>query len=148
MKKFILNLAVVIALLLIVSTVLQLLISWRISDKSINGKDNFHIVKGQVNDIVFMGSSRSAQHFDPGIFRDSLGLKCVNVGVAGHGDLTMQTLRMKYYLLNNPPPKIVMLNFDPLCTYGPYNPDKNENLIEKHFYARYAFMPDKDDRMV
>jgi hypothetical protein len=147
-RKFIANVLVMILLLLGISLVLQLGITYKIRNKTINGQDNFHVIKGQNNDLVFLGSSRCSEHFDPKFFKDSLGLKSVNLGVNGHGDLTMQTIRLKYYLRNNVPPRVAVLNFDPISTYGPYNIEDNNNFIEKNYYARYAFYPVNEDTML
>lgn len=148
MKQFILKILLVAFLTLVIATVIQLVISFAIKDKTINGQDNFHVIKNQKNDIIFLGSSRCTEHFDPKFFRDSFGLRSVNLGVNGHGDITMQNIRLNYYLAYNPPPRIVMLNFDPIGALGPYDISKNENLIEKHYYARYAFWPKNEDTML
>ena len=148
MKKFLVNITIILLLSLGVAALFQAAISYRIKGKSINGKDNFHTIMNQQNDIVFLGSSRCTEHFDPHFFRDSLGINSVNLGVSGHGDLTMQFIKLTCYLHDNPPPKIAMLNFDPISTYGPYDVSKNENFIEKHFFARYAFWPQGDDTTI
>ena len=148
MKKFLINILIIFLLLLGVCSLFQALISSRIRNKTINGKDNFHVINNQHNDVVFLGSSRCTEHFDPGFFKDSLGLKTANLGVNGHGDITMDLIRLKYYLKHNPPPRIAMVNFDPISTYGPFDISKNENLIQKHFFARYAFAAKDEDMMI
>ncbi len=148
MKKFIKNIFIFIFILLLCCAAIQLLVSWHIKGKSIYGQDNFHIIKNQDNRLIFLGSSRCIRHFDPKFFQESLGISSVNLGVNGHSNLTMPMLRLKYYLHYNKTPQFAILNFDPISTYGSYNIDDNENLIEKNYYSRYAFLPADDDTMI
>jgi hypothetical protein len=148
MKKFVVKMAAFIFILLVVSTLLQLAISYRIKNRTTTGHDNFHIIRGEKNDIVFLGSSRCLEHYDPRIFEDSLGIKAINLGVNGHSDMTMQIMRLQYYLVRNAPPKVAVLNFDPMTVPGAYSIDKNVFFIEKNYFSRYAFLPQNEDDLI
>ncbi len=146
MKKFLFRTFNYLAILLAVATILQLIISARIKDKVLYGSDNLYAVKGQKNDIVFLGSSRCFNQFDPWFFRDSAGASSVNLGIQGHADITVYLIRLKYYLANNPPPKAVILSFDPYINAGPYNVQKD--FTHKDHFSRYAFFPRNEDKMI
>jgi len=146
MSLFIKKLCVLLLLLLVVSTVIQIAVSWRIRDKSIYAQDNFHVYKNQDNDLVFLGSSRCTKHFDPHYFKDSFGITSANLGVNGHGEITMAILRLQCYLKHNRPPKVALLNYDPLCGFESRDPNANTNLKDKHYYSGYAFLPNSDTK--
>ena len=148
MKKFLLKILSFVLILLAVASILQLLISFRIRNKTTTGHDNFHIIKDHKDELIFLGSSRCLEHFDPKIFKDSLGINAINLGVNGHSDLTMQTLRLQYYLIHNAPPKVAVLSFDPLTLPGSYSIEDNTDFFEKDFFARYAFFPQKEDKLI
>src|ERR1700742_2439287 len=109
MRKFAVKIMGFILMLLVVSAALQLAISYRIKNRTTTGHDNFHIIRGQKNDLIFLGSSRCFEQYDPKIFEDALGIKAINLGVNGHSDMTMQIMRLQYYLTCNAAPKIAVL---------------------------------------
>ena len=148
MKKFLVKIGLYVFMLLVVSTLLQLVISYRMRNRTTTGHDNFHIIRDQKNDVVFLGSSRCFEQYDPKIFKDSLGIKAINLGVNGHSDLTMQIMRLQYYLVHNAPPKVALLNFDPLTMPGTYSIDQNADFLEKNYFSRYAFLPQNEIQLI
>jgi hypothetical protein len=146
MKKFLLRLCIYLVVLLAIATVLQVIISVRIKNKVLFGSDNLYAVKGQKNAIVFLGNSRCYNQYDPHFFHDSLGINSVNLGIEGHADLIMHTIRLKYYLAYNPPPKLVLISFDPFMNAGAFNVQKQ--FTRKDYFSRYAFLPNEQDKMV
>jgi hypothetical protein len=108
------------------------------------GCDNLYAAKEQKNDIIFLGSSHCYYEFDPQVFKDSLGLKAVNLGIEGQIALPIHITRLKYYLAYNPPPKLALLSFDPIISAD--IPD-DQKFTHKDIYARYAFFPNDQDKM-
>jgi len=141
MKKFLQKLAIFLLMLILILWTGQTLVDIRIKNRTVNGHDNLDIVKGQHNDMVFMGSSRCLSHFDPSLFEKALKIKAMNLGVDGHSELSMQILRLRDYLQKNSSPRFVVLNFDPLVSAG--SMEKNENFVHKNSFARYAYSHSK-----
>jgi hypothetical protein len=139
MRKFIIKLAKGVLITAAIAFLIQILINWRIKDKTVNGHDNLNLIRGKKEDIVFLGSSRCLCHFDPRLFEATLGLSAINLGLDGHSDLAAQTLRLKDYLAKNTPPKFVIMNFDPQISDGSFT--SNNNFVHKNCFARYAYSP-------
>ncbi len=148
MKKFALKLLEVSILLIVIATVLQVAISIRIKNKNTNSHDTFLSIKNQKNDVIFLGSSRCAQHFVPRVFKDALGVNCVNLGAYAHPELPITIMKLKYYLKYNPAPKYAVLNWDIMCINGPMNFEQNTNEAMKNCFARYAFFTEHDNSMI
>ncbi len=148
MRTFLIKLLLLSVLILVIASLSQLAITIRIKGKTTNGHDNFTAIRNQKNDLVFLGSSRCTDHFVPRIFNENLGITSMNLGVNGHADLPIFLLRLKYYLKYNPPPKYVVLNFDPLCVPGPLDFKGNIHLNGKHFFSRYAFAAEEDNKLL
>ena len=110
------------------------------------GSDNLSTLKGQKYDAVFLGNSRCYNQLDPKVFRDSLGISSINLGIEGHLDILMHELRLKHYIANNPAPKVAILCFDPMMNAGTFNPQKD--FTHKDFFSRYAFFPNREDEMI
>ena len=146
MKKFLFRLFNLLVVLFIVSAILQLIISIRIKNKTLFGSDNLYTVKNQKNDIVFLGSSRCYCTYDPRFFHDSLGVKSVNLGIEGHQDIAIHMIRLEYYLKYNPPPKLVLISFDPFMNAGSFNEQKE--FTRKDYFSRYAFLPNDQDKAI
>jgi hypothetical protein len=121
---------------------LQVLISWKISDQNLRGNDTLQ-VKDVNADLVFLGNSRCWDHFDPHFFDKAFGLKSINLGIGGHSEIELATMRLENYLGKNEPPKFIILNLDPFAKSDPHN--AQNNFIQKKDYARYAFFPNKHD---
>lgn len=143
MKQFFKNTAQFILLLIGLIYLVQIAISYRIKGQTVTGYDTLESTANVNADMVFMGSSRCWAHFDPQFFEDQYHLKSVNIGMNGHSELMASTLRLKNYLARNKAPKFALLNLDPFVNAGDF--ENNTNFVNKNDYARYAFLPNKED---
>ena len=146
MKRYFRTLSLFGLFLLVLLAIIQFSISAGIRNKSIRTWDNLSLTKNVNADLVFLGSSRATAHFDPVFFDSAYKLKSINIGIDGHSELSMAITRLNIYLLDNKPPRYVILNFDPLVAAG--NEKNNNNFIHKNDFARYAFLPDKAEGMI
>lgn len=143
MKKFILQLINFTLFLVGIAFLIQFTISGLIAGKSLNEVDNLEQTSNINAHLVFLGSSRCWVQFDTSFFDKTYNLKSVNLGLDGHSELAMATLRFKDYLSRNKPPKFVILSFDPLMNGD--SETENKNFVHKDFFARYAFFPTKQN---
>jgi hypothetical protein len=139
MKTFIKNIISFGILGIFIAVLLQIIISVKIVDETLNEVDNLEQTSKLNADLVFLGSSRCWVHFDPRFFDKTFNIKSINIGVDGHSEISMSILRLKDYLSRNRPPKFVILSFDPFMEAGSYK--DNNNFIHKNFFARYSFLP-------
>jgi hypothetical protein len=146
MKKFIINITVFALSVVFVALLIQLLISVRIKGQNITGHDNIEQTSYVNADLIFIGSSRCRAHFDPSFFNSTYNLKSVNIGVDGHNEISMAIVRLKLYLLKNKSPKYAIFSFDPLSSPGDVL--NNTNFITKNGFARYSFLPPKDNLLL
>ena len=123
--------------------VLQALISFRINGITVRGHDNLEPTSHINADVVFLGSSRCWAHFNPNFFDSVYHLRSVNIGVDGHSEITLATVRLRTYLITNKAPRVAILSFDPFMRPGSYT--GNRNFVHKDDFARYAFLPTKQD---
>ena len=130
-------------LIVVIITSLQILITFRIKDKTVFGHDNWDTTSNIDADIVLLGSSRCWMHLDPGFFNKKFNLKTVNIGMNGHSKINSIQLRLENYLMKNKSPKFVIFSFDPFIE--PYFNKSDSNLINKDKYSRFAFMPTKEN---
>lgn len=127
----------------ILAFLLQIIISFRINGKTVRGHDNLEQTSKINADVVFIGSSRCLAHFDPIFFDTTYKLKSVNIGVDGHSEISMAIIRLKDYLSRNKAPAFVIFSFDPFISAGSFS--SNTNFVHKNDFARYAFLPHKND---
>jgi hypothetical protein len=119
---------------------IQLLLSWRISGKSINGQDNLEQCSNRNTEVIFVGNSRCITTFMPERFQEK-GIKAINLGLHGHPNLSFIENRISDYLLRNrKKPKVICINFDVFSVSK-----KEQSILMKDRFARYAFMPEKKD---
>lgn len=143
MKKFLKNSVLFSSFTIVIMCLLQSFISFRIKDKTVTGYDNWDTTSNINADLVLIGSSRCWAHFDPIFFKQVYHLKTVNIGFNGHSELLAVQLRLNNYLHKNKSPKYVILSFDPVTILASI--DKNTNLTFKNHYARFAFLPSKEN---
>lgn len=143
MKKFLKNSGLFLFFTIVIICLLQAIISFRIKDKTVTGYDNWDVTSNTNADLVLLGSSRCWAHFDPQFFEETYHLKTVNIGMNGHSELSATILRLQNYLAKNKAPKYAILSFDPLIIPGSFN--DNYNFTNKNDYARFAFMPSKEN---
>lgn len=60
----------------------------RVHAKAGDTQKNYYISEKCNDDILILGSSRAARHYDPKVFEDSLALSCYNCGEPGCGIIT------------------------------------------------------------
>lgn len=144
MKKFLKNSVFFLSFVLVIICLLQVLISVRIKDKAITGYDNWDTTSNINADIVLLESSRCQAHFDPRFFEKTYHLKTVNLGMNGHSELSASILRLQNYLSKNKAPNYAILSFDPATIPGKI--EDNDNFIDKNNYARFAFLPSKENK--
>lgn len=142
MKLFFKNIAFFCFTTIIVTFILQLVLSYRISNKTIKGYDNWDNLYVQKVDLVLLGSSRCWGHLDPAFFEKNYTVKTINLGMNGHSELTAIKLRLENYLSKNPTPKFVLLSFDPFVQPETLT---NTNFTDKDKYARFAFFPSNEN---
>jgi hypothetical protein len=143
MKQLLKNIFLFTCFLIVVISVLQIAISMRTRGKSITGYDTLDATTNINADLVFIGSSRSWAHFDPGFFEKNYHLKSVNIGMNGFSEILASELRLKNYLSKNKSPRFVILNIDPLIKVG--NLSDSIALTKKNDYAHFAFMPTSEN---
>lgn len=146
MKQFISRLFYFSILVLGILFLLQAIISYKIKGTTTTGYDNLEQTANVNADLIFLGSSRCLQHFDPVFFDSCFKLKSLNLGISGHSEISMATVRLKDYLSRNNPPKFAILNFDPFVKAG--GNDCDSNVVFKNYFARYAFLPNKKDILI
>ena len=139
MRLFLKKLSVFAIFIVFLISFLQVWLSIRISGKTIRGHDNLEQTAGINADLVFLGSSRCWQQFDPSFFDSAFRLRSVNIGVDGHTEIAMAIVRLNDYLARNKAPRFAILSFDPFSSGG--NPENNLNFVHKNDFARYAFLP-------
>src|SRR4051812_7370810 len=145
MSVFIKRMLLFLLSVILLITILQAIISIRISGKTVNGHDNLETTSNINADLVFLGSSRCWDHFDPKFFDTTYHLKSLNIGVDGHSEISMAIVRLKDYLSRNKPPQKAVLSFDPFMSGGS---NYNTNFVHKDNFARYAFLPSKKDLLI
>lgn len=86
MKRFILRISIFIFLVICLDYVSGYIFQHLIkSAKSGDTARNEYIVNKMTEPLLFFGSSRSIHHYNPQIFKDSLGIDCYNCGNNGQG---------------------------------------------------------------
>lgn len=143
MKAFVKNIIVYGCFIFCIAMLFQILLSLKISGKSVSENDNLDLTSNINADLLFLGSSRCWAHFDPYFFDKTYKIRSVNIGVNGHSELTMAIVRLKHYLSGNRPPKFVILSFDPFISAG--SETNNTNFFLKNEFARYSFFPSTKD---
>jgi hypothetical protein len=141
-KSFFKKLALFACCGLLAAFALQWLIAMRIAGKNVALHDTLHI-SGRHDELVLLGSSRCWAQFDPGFYKKEFGISAVNIGVSGHSEIALATIRLENYLSKNRAPRYVIFNFDPLAS--PDSTNASENFTAKNAFARYAFWPDPRD---
>ncbi len=146
MKVFLKILLSFIGFIIAIIFLIQAIVFLRIKDKCITGFDNLYQTSNVNADLVFIGSSRCLEHFDPLFFNNTFKIKSVNIGVEGHTELTMAIVRLQHYLSCNKNPKFVILSFDPYMLGGSFN--DNNNMTHKNDFALHSFWPKKKDLLI
>lgn len=78
-------------------------------------RKNYYIAEECCDDILILGSSRAARHYDPALLEDFLGMTCYNCGEPGCGIITAYA-RYKMVVERNSP-KIVIYEVLPRFDY-------------------------------
>jgi len=146
MGKFISKIVFFCSFLLAAALVLQLLISYKIKELNLNANDNFQDTEHVNSNLLLMGSSRCWAHFNPAFFENTFKVSTTNIGISGHSEIPLMTLRLENYLATNKAPKYAILNLDPFVEADATN--SHNNFVLKDHYARYAFFPQKKDEPI
>lgn len=78
-------------------------------------KKNYYISEQCCDDILILGSSRAARHYNSQVLEDSLGMSCYNCGEPGCGIITAYA---RYGMITNRhKPKLVIYEVSPLYDY-------------------------------
>ena len=76
---------------------------------------NYYISEHCCDDVLILGSSRAARHYDPQVLEDSLGLSCYNCGEPGCGIITAYA---RYGMIEpRHKPKLVVYEVSPNFDY-------------------------------
>lgn len=76
---------------------------------------NYYISERCCDDILILGSSKAARHYDPQVFEDSLGMSCYNCGEPGCGIITAYA---RYGMIEpRHKPKLVLYEVTPSFDY-------------------------------
>lgn len=122
MKKFLINIAIFFAIVAFVDVSLGKIfhyLQWNIAGGR-TGKE-YYACKKANEDILIMGSSRAAHHYDSQIISDSLGMSCFNAGEDGNG-IIMQYGRWKM-ISERYTPKLIIYD---ICSI--YDVEENDNM--------------------
>lgn len=153
MKKFLINIAIFIAIVAVVDFSLGKLFHYLQANIAKGGtQSEYHICTDLSEDILVMGSSRAAHHYVSQLFADSLGMTCYNGGQDGNG-IVMQYGRWKM-ISKRHLPKVIIYDIEPafdLCVddnlryidrLKPFADDKGVyNYISALFpYERYKLL--------
>ena len=116
MKKFIKNLVLFIAPIIILAFPLDYYISKKLADSNSFAYGHSYIWKdiynGNLNaDILIYGSSRASTQINPQLFGDKLGESCYNLGLEGH-NFWLSEFRHQEILKHNKKPKHIILSLD------------------------------------
>lgn len=90
MKKLLLKLFLLLGLLLLLDVASGVVFE-KLQQRAIGGdtRRNNYINNEMKEDLVFLGSSRCLNHYDPRVFEDELGLSAYNGGMLGNGIILM-----------------------------------------------------------
>jgi hypothetical protein len=104
-------------------------------------KENY-IANKCIADVLILGSSRAARHYDPNVLKDSLGLSCYNCGEPGCGSIVAYT---RYKMVSERHyPKLVIYDLHPLFDYLDINDYSRQIGILKP-YANFKAVRDNYD---
>lgn len=119
MKNFIIKSIVYVGVILILSILLDLLISFGLRNvNSYTIRPWVDMQIGNMNhDILVLGNSRAQKHINPAILDSILGLSTYNLGTEAH-HMGLDILKYHYYKLNNKKPKYIIYQID-LATFHP-----------------------------
>ncbi len=115
MKKFVIRLCILILLVVLADQIVGIVGRYLVSHaKGGSNERSYYIASRSSEDILIMGSSKAAHHYDPSIIIDSLGLSAYNCGFDGNGIITAYSywrmIRERYI------PKVLIyeatINFD------------------------------------
>lgn len=88
---------------------------------------NYYISEKCCDDILILGSSRAARHYDPQVLEDSLGMSCYNCGEPGCGIITAYA---RYGMIEKRhKPKLVIYEITP--NYDYYKTDEYSKYLGK-----------------
>lgn len=117
MNSFLRRLMTITVLLIGSLLILQIIISNRIIDKSVNGQDNLEQTICKNPDVIFLGSSRILATINPNLFREHK-IRCENLGAHGQG-IRFAIARYKNYLAKNlKSPRIIVCSLEPIFESG------------------------------
>lgn len=116
MKRFLIKLLFFLLPIVVISYILDTLVSNRLSESKTIAMGEYSvwndIFSGNINsDILIQGSSRAWVHFNPKIITDSTGISCYNIGVDGH-HFSMQNIRENILLKYNKKPKLIIYSLE------------------------------------
>ena len=78
-------------------------------------RKNYYIAEECADDILILGSSRAARHYDPKVVEESFGLSCYNAGEPGCGIITAYA---RYGMISaRKAPKLVIYEVSPRFDY-------------------------------
>ena len=116
MAKFIKKVLLFFALIAIVDIVCGFGFSYlRSHAKGGDTQKNYYISEQCCDDILILGSSRAARHYDPKVLEDSLGFSCYNCGEPGCGIITAYA---RYGMITNRHnPQLIIYEVSPKFDY-------------------------------
>lgn len=137
MKRFFINILILIVLLFAIAYFFDFLISSGLKKTEKNQFWTFNkLMNDTINaDIIMSGNSRCADSFDPYIIDSVLNVNSFNMGIAGQ-PYVIRDLRQTIYDRNNKPPKLLIQNIDYLELYWFRNGFES--------YPYYPYIWDKD----
>lgn len=104
--------------------------------KSGDTQKNYYISEKCCEDILILGSSRAARHYDPKVVEEAFGLSCYNAGEPGCGIITAYA---RYRLIvTRKRPKVVIYEVSPRFDY--FKGDDNSKYLGR--VRQYADKPD------
>ncbi|MCQ2346970.1 MAG: hypothetical protein MJZ92_03475 [Paludibacteraceae bacterium] len=115
MKKFLVNTGLFIAIILILATIADILVSKGLQNTPKNHLETMNMVMhdSPKYDVLVLGNSRGACGYDTYILDSLIGCNSYNLSNSGKG-FTISNLRYQAYRRNNPAPKLIIVNIDHL----------------------------------
>lgn len=136
MVKFLKKIALFFALITVIDVACG--IGFNVLKKHANGGDtrkNYYIAEECAEDILILGSSRAARHYDPKVVEESFGFSCYNAGEPGCGIITAYARYGLVAARKNP--KMVIYEVSPRFDY--YKGDDNSKYLGR--VRQYADKP-------
>jgi len=135
MKKFLINTAIFLIIILVLATVVDVVVSLGLRHTEKNHLQTMNVVMHETpnNDVLILGNSRAANGYDTYLLDSILGCNSYNLSVSGKA-FRISNLRYQAYRRNNPAPKLIIINIDQI--------EMSEGTLGFENYMFYPYITD------